>query len=187
MKVLKNVFISFVCVVGFIALTNAKAQSLSSPLSESVSKAVIDLVYPVGSVFLDGNGSLTPPGQGVDGIKWAEQTNAKGHLLVGSSQDGDWVVGAGLVAGTLQSTDPHQLSIAEMPKHNHVAGTSKDDKTTAVFGGVATGVRGVADQETGMSGYDYHAYTSFSGGDQPHSHTLKQLQRYGVKVWKRVS
>ena len=187
MKILKNAFIYFVCAVGFVVLMNAKAQSLSSPLSESVNKAVIDLVYPVGSVFLDGNGSLTPPGQGVDGIKWVEQTDAEGHLLVGSSQDGDWVVGAGLAAGTLQSTDPHQLSIAEMPKHNHVSGTSKDSNTLAAYGVVGIGRKGVANQQTGMSVYDAHAYTSFSGGDKPHSHTLKQLQRYGVKVWKRLS
>lgn len=177
MQAIKNILYISLCVISLLFLNNAQAQKLdTAPLSTAVEKAIIDLVYPVGSVFLDGNGSLVPPGQGLDGIKWVEEVDARGHLLVGASQDGAWVVTPGEAAGTLQTTDGHAITRDELPNYQLPLAVP----TYAWISG--------GHGSTGGGPFDAAPIRVMLGGNnQPHTHGLTNIERYGVKVWKRVS
>ena len=181
-------------------VTQASTQNLTGLLQQlsqdpDFTKLVVDRTYSVGSVFLDGNGSLTPPGQGVEGIKWVEEITAQGHLLVGAAQDGAWTVAAGEAAGTLQTTDPHKLTIAEIPAHSHFTVASAN-ATTPEGSPINSPVQSIAYYTHwkgnwvnigGVEKAPTLGKTSAAGGDGVHTHGLANLERYGVKIWKRVS
>lgn len=176
MQLIKIIVYISSTVVSLFFLSSTHSQKLSTPLPVGVDKAIIDLVYPIGSVFLDGNGSLIPPGQGLDGIKWIEETNARGHLLIGASSDGAWIVAPGKTAGTLQTTDGHAITRNELPNYQL--------PTAGNMYAWAFGKHG----STGGGPFDVAPIRIMLGGNnQPHTHGLTNIERYGVKVWKRVS
>ena len=157
---------------------------------------IINIAYPIGTVYLDGSGTLTPPGQGVSGITWVEVTESEGHILMGHSAAGGWAVAPGSVAGSLITTDGHGLTEAENGPHAHgVTDPGHTHPTTpptpVVYhtpgsnGGTAGGP-----MDTGVltvGGATANISINSSGSGQAHSHGLTEIQRFGVKIWKRTA
>jgi hypothetical protein len=145
-------------------------------VNANASVAFIKTAYPVGCLFMDGNGTLVPPGQGESGIVWTEVTAAQGKLLVGHSATGDWAVAPGAAAGTISTTDPHLLSLDEIPAHNH----SYD---TGFAGGESNdGTGNDPNRKTATQ-----VNTGAAGGGQTHTHGLTGLLRFGIKIWQRTA
>lgn len=155
----------------FIASSKVAERTLSNvpSLNFEFKKLIIDLTYPVGSLFLDGNGTLTPPGQGDAGVTWQEVTEAQGHILMGHSSAGDWAVDPGFRAGERQFTDDYTLNFENLPNSDGINSIeySLPQRPGTDFGGSNNG--GATPQ------------------NNPFSMNLKSIQRYGVKIWKRIS
>mgnify|MGYP000205018419 CR=1 FL=1 len=179
-------FVIYYSILCWIGLTTVYAASSTvSALSEAEIKLLIDMVYPVGSLFVDSSNSTIPPGQDIQGIHWVEETAAQGSLLVGYSPIGDWAVLPGQSAGSSQTTQPHQLTSAELPAHSHAQGEVFERHYHFNLSNIT-----MPDSEIYRDGKleasRNFPLTSTVGGDQPHIHTLANLKRYGVKIWKRV-
>ncbi len=146
------------------------------PIINHIATEVIDLTYPVGSLYLSANSKTLPPGQGWklhngQVIKWVYDSNVAGSILMAASGTGDLAVQPGVVQGSSQSTDGHALTIKEMPSHTHQYYNPHSN------GGNWSG---------NSSGFQL-GETSATGGNLAHSHKLSNLKRYGVIVWQRVS
>ena len=179
----------FYLVLGFIffAATNSFATKNTVPAVPDLEvRIIIDAVYPVGSVFIAGDADLIPPGQGIEDIQWVEDIGAQGSLIMGYSSTGDWAVALGTSAGGSQTTDPHQLTMDEMANHAHAQ--AEAFQRSYNFGLSTVSVPSVEVFRNGKnSGPRYLPFTGVVGNDQPHTHTLKELKRYGIKIWKRVA
>lgn len=127
----------------------------------SDNKDVLDLVYPVGSVYI--SASDTPPGKLFGGV-WEQ---IKGRFLY--AEDDEHPAGSTGVEAT------HTLTVDEMPSHAH---------KVRYVGGAAGGIYG---GQPGTSENAQPAYNELilasEGGDQPHNNMPPY---YVVNMWKRV-
>lgn len=151
--------------VSSVQTTANNAQSTAnSALNVANSKIgasdLLDLVYPVGSIYLS-VGSTAP--STLFGGTW---TQIKDTFLLGSGDDYD--------LGDTGGEATHTLTIAEMPSHDHVLRASYYSS-----GGVAETVS-YGSQTTG--GADYACESR--GGGQAHNNMPPYLV---VSIWKRVS
>ena len=143
-------------------------------------KAIVDISHPIGIVILDTSGVLTPPGQGIAGIVWSEETSANGRILMGHSASGDWAVEVGSASGSITVTDP--MTLSNLIEHNHEIGPLSPTV-------------GLLD-ETGGTGISFNSGTSGkisvnsvqnTGSSSPSGISLTGLKRFGVKLWKRTA
>ena len=136
-------------------------------------KSVIDMVYPVGAIYMSVNS--TNPGN-LFGGKW-EQIKDRFMLACGDTYT------AGSTGGEAQ----HTLTVGEMPLHRHTSDsymngyadsvTSEQDYCTWVNHGTADN----HDPNWGESG---PVRTSWVGGSQPHNNMPPYLTVY---MWKRTA
>lgn len=127
----------------------------------SDNKDVLDLVYPVGSVYI--SASDTPPGKLFGGV-WEQ---IKGRFLYAEDDEHP--------AGSTGGEATHTLTVGEMPSHAH---------KVRYVGGAAGGIYGgqPGTSENAQPAYNEQILAS-EGGDQPHNNMPPY---YVVNMWKRV-
>lgn len=123
----------------------------------SDNKDVLDLVYPVGSVYI--SVSDTPPGKLFGGV-WEQ---IKGRFLLAT--------GDAYAAGQTGGEATHTLTLSEMPRHDH-GGTYTNRGDAA---------KNLAWYTTTGASMAYQAVTAGEG--RPHNNMPPY---YVVNMWKRV-
>lgn len=161
---------------------NLVQDNIENELNAKVNTSdLIDLIYPVGSIYMSVN-STNP--STLFGGTW-EQI-ARGRTLVGEgivednndnwcgkTKKGDWTAYAGHMGGEVT----HTLTVDEMPSHNHkipIDSFINSDSQTDTFKGGH-----VSNQAQGTN---YN--TASTGGNQPHNNMPPYLAVY---MWKRIS
>jgi len=125
----------------------------------SDNKDVLNLVYPVGSVYI--SVSDTPP-EKLFGGEWER---IKGRFLLAT--------GDAYAAGQTGGEETHTLTLSEMPRHNHDLRMLTGSGLT---GGVEFSASGDASNFSGT-------YVVPAGDSQPHNNMPPY---YVVNMWKRV-
>ena len=137
-------------------------------------KSVIDMVYPVGAIYMSVNS--TNPGS-LFGGKW-EQIKDRFLLSAGDTYT------AGSTGGEAQ----HTLTVDEMPKHRHSSDSYLDgyaNSGLAGQGGYCTWVNyGTESNNEPNWGESGPVRTSWVGGSQPHNNMPPYLAVY---IWKRTA
>lgn len=123
---------------------------------------LLDLVYPIGSIYMNTN-NVNP--QSIFGGIWQK---IEGRFLLGSS--------GGYTLGSLGGEATHTLTVSEMPKHKpSILLNTQDSYTT-----------GSAANWQVVTNGRYYAGDMFLeiGGNQPHNNMPPYLV---VNIWKRTA
>lgn len=123
---------------------------------------LLDLVYPIGSIYMNTN-NVNP--QSIFGGIWQK---IEGRFLLGS--------GGGYTLGSLGGEVTHTLTVSEMPKHKpSILLNTQDSYTT-----------GSAANWQVVTNGRYYAGDMFLeiGGNQPHNNMPPYLV---VNIWKRTA
>lgn len=140
---------------------NIEIESIDDSLYlKLVHTKILDLVYPIGSIYLSTNSNS--PSTFLGGT-W-ERIQDKFLLASGSTYS----------AGSTGGEATHKLTIDEMPKHNHNAYLS---------GGSLASAAGRLLYETAI-GQEFYNSIKSAGGDKPHNNMPPYLAVY---VWKRTA
>lgn len=132
-------------------------------------KSLLDMVYPVGSIYLSVSG--TDP-QTLFGGTWARLEDV--FLLA---------AGAKHAAGSTGGEESHILTEAEIAPHKHAMAYSPDASAAAT--GFSYGIAaGSATNSAGGRGYASNLGTFSAGGGQPHNNMPPYLAVY---TWKRTA
>ena len=152
-----------------ITITETRVQEQSS--SALNTKDIINIVYPVGSIYMSVNS--TSPAL-LFGGTWEQ---LKDRFLLAS---GD-TYSAGSMGGEAQ----HTLTINEMPRHSHDyyfdMDSSKNWSIGLLEGIVGPDVSAIA---SGPQGRSYTLNIRETGGSQPHNNMPPYLTVY---MWKRIA
>lgn len=147
-------------------------------------KAIGNVMYPVGSIYLTTNG--TNPGTFLGGT-WTKMTGGFLYGVVNSISNGN---------GTGTSTNNHILTVNEIPSHDHggSVGTAWSNFMRVV------GVSGTSIAVNHMTGHASGSYVDSNGGNIPganHQHNISKqgggsghnhaIPYLGVWVWKRTA
>lgn len=144
-----------------------------------LAQQILDIIYPVGSVYLSWNS--TDP-KNLFGGTW---TRLSGGFLYGCVSS----VGTGNGTGT--ATNSHTLTIDQIPSHNHsihVGGTRLDANGDNVFRAqIYTPTSGgnfwnIGLARTGLGSHD--SGITNTGGGQGHSHNIPYI---AVFAWRRTA
>ena len=143
---------------------------MSETLANLLDKSLIDMVYPVGSIYMSVN-AADPAA--LFGGKW-EQIKDRFLLAAGDTY----------TAGSTGGEEQHKLTESEMPSHRHDLLKGGPSST----GGGRTQADpdfyyAWADPKTDNQ-YYWQSYTSFMGGSKPHNNMPPYLTVY---MWKRVA
>lgn len=127
-------------------------------------QAVMDAIYPVGSVYMSLNSSMPP--LLAAGRTWEAVTGD--YVLKTTTTE------TGGTYNTAGDTGSHTLTIDEIPSHTHV-----------YYGwyGTAQGSRNCPAVDGSTSTYKTRA----TGGGQGHTHTAGMPQNVAVYMWKRTA
>ncbi len=132
-------------------------------------KSLLDMVYPVGSIYLSVSG--TDP-QTLFGGTWVRLEDV--FLLA---------AGAKHAAGSTGGEESHILTEAEIAPHKHAMAYSPESSARST--GFAYGIAaGCATNEAGGRGYASNLGTFSTGGGQPHNNMPPYLAVY---TWKRTA
>ena len=129
--------------------------------------ALINLIYPIGSIYLSVN-STSP--QQLFGGEW-EQIKDKFLLSAGDTYS----------SGSEGGEAAHTLTVAEMPSHNHSLSDPIDKNNIKL--GYETGDANWALTKRAAS-YDYTLTTNNTGGGAAHNNMPPYIAVY---VWKRTA
>lgn len=132
----------------------------------------LNRMYPIGSIYISVNS--TNPSNFLDG-QW-EQLKDKFLLACGDTY----------AAGSSGGEATHQLTINEIPSHNHIMETQYWYLNQA---GTGTGgdnriFSWKKSDEEGITSKGYKTPTEYSGNSHPHNNMPPYLSVY---VWKRIS
>lgn len=127
----------------------------------------IDLVYPVGSIYMSVN--ATSP-EVLFGGTWEQ---IQGKFLLGMSSS--------YPAGSQGGEETHQLTVSEMPSHQHRFGVGLLGDLSDYLGG-SEETYGIEPGDTTKTGTNY--YTNSIGGGQAHNNMPPYLSVY---IWKRTA
>lgn len=136
-------------------------------------KSVIDMVYPVGAIYMSVNS--TNPGN-LFGGKW-EQIKDRFLLAAGDTH----------VAGSTGGEAQHTLTVDEMPNHRHSSDDSNRGYSTAVDKRDQFCLwlnKGQPNANEPLTGENGPVRTSSVGGSQPHNNMPPYLAVY---MWKRTA
>lgn len=165
--------------IRFSKLTQVADKSLDNvDFGDIILKKMIDILFPIGSIFLSADDGTNPPAHGRAGIVWGEENIADGHVLVGASGGNDWEVDAGKVAGDRRTCDPMKTS--DLIKHTH-----------SVYA-LNEGTPGGSFSIYTLGSFQHYSFVDQSaieptGQANPTGITLKNVARYGVIIWRRIS
>ena len=138
----------------------------------SVKNPIIDMIYPVGSIYMSVN-AVSP--STLFGGTW-ERIQDTFLLAAGSSY------AAGSTGGEAQ----HTLTVAEMTSHNHSAVYVDGNANYEILYGAGTNYTTNAGyiSESGRSSGAYQIKTRYEGGSQPHNNMPPYLAVY---MWQRIA
>ena len=133
-------------------------------------KRLLDLIYPVGSVYISFNNEADP--SVLFGGTWERIRN---RFLWAADEYG--------VMGATGGEESHILTEAEIAPHNHAMayGPESSGESTGFSHGIA---EGSATNSAGGRGYASNLGTFSAGGGQPHNNMPPFIQ---VAMWKRIS
>ena len=138
--------------------------------SKGVTRKLVDLVYPVGSLYFSTN-STNP--STLFGGTW--QPYAQGRCLIGAGQGNDGTTSMSFTAGSTGGEYEHLLTTSEMPSHTH--NLVHNLNLHLIAGGSA--LNGAV---SGGSGKDI--YTEVTGGSTKHNN----IQPYiACNIWRRTA
>ena len=122
--------------------------------------------YKVGDLYIttNSNNPSTILGYGT----WV--LHSEGRALVGLSDNESYPVWTRFIGSVFGEYD-HQLTVDEMPKHNHTFAMNPQDQ-------------GSADSADGTGGASTRFPTDYTGGDKPHNNVQPS---YVVAIWRRTS
>ena len=153
---------------------------------EIVKQCILDVVYPVGSIYISVN-STSP--EILFGGTW-EQINDRFLLACGSTYSNGSTGGS---ATHTHTTGNHILKVEEMPSHTH---TEKLPESFRISANAGSGSY-VSDSTNPSYPYPGGTYnssvtTGSTGGGQPHNHgntgSSNNMPPYlAVYVWKRIT
>ena len=146
-------------------------------------------IYPVGSIYI--STVSTNPATLFGFGTWEAMPAGRVLLAQGKS---DW--GTTYNAGSTGGEATHQLTVGELPSHNHTASTNTTGAHTHTF--TVTGDESGNDSNKPTVGYNNAGtYTTSSGGNHSHTVTINNtgsnqahnnLQPYiAVYIWKRTA
>lgn len=138
-----------------------------------LNKSVIDMVYPVGAIYMSVNS--TNPGN-LFGGKW-EQIKDRFMLACGDTY----------AAGSTGGEATHTLTVDEMPSHRHSSDSYQDGYPSSVTekDKYCTWVnRGTANNNYPEATQNGPVRTSWAGGSQPHNNMPPYLTVY---MWRRIA
>lgn len=144
---------------------------------DTIWKAMVDVVYPVGSIYMSINS--TNPGT-LFGGTW-EQIKDRFMLAAGDVYSG----------GAIGGEANHALTVDEMPSHTHNVQQRQDNPTmvSSFYNGVYDpgGIEFILTEEAktiiNTTASD-HLFNSSTGGSQPHNNMPPYLAVY---IWKRTN
>lgn len=167
---------------------NLTVKSIKTTKYIPLNNEVLDIVYPVGSIYMSVN-NVNP--KELFGGEWEQIT---GRFLLGSgSPKQNNYNGLGKIqeeelkwnfqSNTTGGEYSHKLNASEMPSHNHFSGNSS---LLAIADIAGTGITGVDMSENGWwhESYKNAVVSQTQGGNQPHNNIPPYLV---VNMWKRVS
>ena len=132
-------------------------------------KSLLDMVYPVGSIYLSVSG--TDP-ETLFGGTWARLEDV--FLLA---------AGAKHTAGSTGGEESHILTEAEIAPHKHAMAYAPESSASST--GFSYGIAaGSATNSAGGRGYESNLGTFSAGGGQPHNNMPPYLAVY---TWKRTA
>ena len=136
-----------------------------------LAQQILDIIYPVGSVYLSWNS--TDP-KNLFGGTW---TRLSGGFLYGCVSS----VGTGNGTGT--ATNSHTLTIDQMPAHNH---SGAQDETAGYYlrSGDSGGIQAGAGSSQPWRGWNWYSYVKTQGGGKGHSHNIPYV---AVFAWRRTA
>lgn len=142
-------------------------------------KINVDFIYPIGSVYISTqstNPSVLFGGKWIQTCKSRALAGAGSNIANTNSDYGAYAAGTlNLQAGELLGEKTHQLTINEMPSHQHSAAGSF---VINGYGGDAQ-----ANVSTGTA-FRVTSKTAATGGSQAHNNIMPIEVYY---IWKRVS
>lgn len=138
-------------------------------------KSLLDMVYPVGSIYLSVSG--TDP-QTLFGGTWARLEDV--FLLA---------AGETYEAGSVGGEATHKLTVPEMPSHDHpISGNGNASALGTTYNALVMQGSAYPSEPALARGADYsnngYAYINKRGGDQPHNNMPPYLAVY---TWKRTA
>lgn len=140
---------------------NLTVKSITTETNSSSLEGVVDLIYPIGSIYLSVND--TSPNT-LFGGTW-EQIKDKFLLSSGDTYQN----------GATGGEANHTLTVSEMPSHNHTIGKYWNTSVggNATMGSNATGI-----------GLTNNTGVGLAGNNEPHNNMPPYLV---VNAWKRIS
>lgn len=146
--------------------------ALFSFKSKGSVKRLVDLVYPVGSLYMSTN-STNP--STLFGGTW--QPYAQGRCLIGAGQGDDGTTSMSFTAGSIGGTYKEKLTVENLPSHDHALRLMVN---TYAQGGGTTNGAGIPYP----SGNGAPNYVEANGGNVAHNN----LQPYmPVYIWRRTA
>ena len=133
-------------------------------------KSLLDMVYPVGSIYLSYN--HTAPETLFGGV-WER---IAGRFLL-AADEGDTI-------GETGGEREHTLTADEMPRHQHLAVRGYDADVADFFGGSEARWGLTGGDSTASACTSHRAYTDFAGGGAPHNNMPPYIT---VSVWRRTA
>jgi len=130
-------------------------------------KEIIDIIYPIGSVYISVN-STNP--QSLFGGTWVQLQN---RFLLGA--------GSSYSNGATGGESSHTLTINEMPSHNHYSSSTSRYLLSTEMNPNAAGDIGAA---TGTKDWKWTTNVTPQGGGQAHNNMPPYLV---VNMWKRTN
>lgn len=128
-------------------------------MASGKAEKIVDLVYPVGSIYMSVNG--TDPGT-LFGGTWERLED---RFLLGA--------GSNYTAGTTGGEAQHTLTVNEMPSHRHeILASTQGTAFGSAYINPSNGSRNSTDQ------------TELNGGGQPHNNMPPYIVVY---MWKRTA
>lgn len=136
-------------------------------------KALIDRIYPVGSIYISTSSTFNP--QTTWGGTWKK--TADGRCLIGANST--------YPLGSTGGEAEHALSNNEMPSHDHVLSDwAMSWKMNGAQGEVNLGVSATSNAWNDNRGYFKSNTTKPAGGSQPHNNMQPYLAVY---IWERIA
>ena len=154
---------------------------------QSVIRSVLDFFYPVGTIYTTENKDFNPS------TRWGGTWELiKDRMIIGAGNSYA-VKSTGGNSSHAHTTQPHAVTVSEMPSHNHP--TTSNGQFTVNNGG-GSGISGIPANTSGWGSLSpadwWHVSVSNTGGSASHSHgntgsSSSLPPYYSAYIWRRTA